>query len=64
MTYAISAVLGGFGLRLIKRTRRRRQAVQLRNLCDAVLRDIGISPSMIDPATFEPVQPLRRNPHY
>jgi hypothetical protein len=47
-----------------KRSRRRRQAVQFRDLCDAVLRDIGLSPSKIDPAAFGPVHPHRRNPHY
>ena len=64
MICAIGAVLGGLRLRITKRSRRRRQAVQFRDLCDAVLRDIGLSPSKIDPAAFGPVHPHRRNPHY
>ena len=64
MICAIGAVLGGLRLRMTKRSRRRRHAVQLYNLCDAVLRDIGLSPSMIKPADLRPVHPHRRNPHY
>jgi uncharacterized protein YjiS (DUF1127 family) len=49
---------------MTKRSGRRRHTAQLRNLCDAMLRDIGLSPSMINPAAFGPVHPHRRNPHY
>ena len=64
MLRAIGAVLSGLRFRLTKRSPRRRHTAQLRNLCDAMLRDIGLSPSTISPAAFGSVHPHRRNPHY
>jgi len=43
--------------------RRRRYAVQFRNLSDAALRDVGLSRSVISSTAFGPIHPPRINHH-